>query len=160
VSPLGDHTKSLTMEDISLGSIYSEDLSGKIFTDRGGVYKIAGWVAGLFSPPGSEDDFSGVVLALKLGEVTKIDRVLASGKTTSVQAMLLGTAVRGQRFERMPRMSGTMVELGRRLVPFVEMEFAGSPSYAKEKEYFSEDGDEFSPAKYKILEFMDWDVSN
>jgi hypothetical protein len=57
--------------------------------------------------------------------------------------MLRGISVEGRRFDRMPRMSGTMEELGHRLQAFVGVEKSGS----------------FSPLKYKILEYVDWAIS-
>jgi len=94
--------------------------------------------------------------------VSKVDGMLANGtKTSHVQAMLRGISVEGRRFDRMPRMSGTMEELGHRLQAFVGVEKSGFPSYANEHEYFSEaDGSgSFSPLKYKILEYVDWAIS-
>ena len=94
--------------------------------------------------------------------VSKVDGMLANGtKTSHFQAMLRGISVEGRRFDRMPRMSGTMEELGHRLQAFVGMEKSGFSSYANEHEYFSEaDGSgSFSPLKYKILEHVDWAIS-
>jgi len=155
--------RAVTIADLTPGSIFDKDLSGKIVVDSGIVYKIFGVVeVWLKLNPKSEDDFKGVVLALPLGAVSKVDGMLANGtKTSDVQAMLRGNSVQGRRFDRMPRMSGTMEEIGHRLQAFVGVEKSGFPSYANEHEYFSEaDGSgSFSPLKYKVLEYVDWAIS-
>ena len=155
--------RAVTIADLTPGSIFDIDLSGKIVVDSGIVFKIFGVVQVWFKPnPNSEDDFKGAVLALPLGAVSKVNGMLANGtKTSHVQAMLRGISVEGRRFDRMPRMSGTMEELGHRLQAFVGVEKSGFPLYANEHEYFSEaDGPgSFSPLKYKILEYVDWAIS-
>jgi hypothetical protein len=102
------------------------------------------------------------VLALALGKVSKVDAVLADGrKTSDVQATLRGISVGGRRFDYMPRMSGTMEELGPRLQAYVNVNKSGFPSYTNERKYYFEaDGSgSFSPLKYKILEYVDWPIS-
>jgi hypothetical protein len=154
---------SLTYGDFTLGRIFDKDLSGKVIVDDGIVLKIAGVVHQWFKPdPKSESDLKGAVLALPLGEVSKVDAMLAGGtKTTDIQATLRGISVEGRRFDRMPRMLGTMEELGLRLKAFVDMEKSGFPSYANERNYFFEAGrsGSFSPLKYKIPEYVDWAIS-
>ena len=155
--------RALTYKDLTLSRIYDKDLSGKVIVDEGIVLKILGVVEQWFKPdPKSENDFKGVVLALPLGKVTKVDAMLADGrKTSEVQATLRGISVEGRRFDYMPRMSGTMEELGHRLQTYVDVNKSGFPSYTNERKYYFEaDGSgSFSPLKYKILEYVDWPIS-
>jgi hypothetical protein len=154
--------RAVTIADLTPGSIFDIDLSGKIVVDSGIVFKIFGVVQVWFKPnPNSEDDFKGVVLALPLGR--EQGRRHASERHEDLP--LPGHAPR--HFGRRPPLRsyaahvGTMEELGHRLQAFVGVEKSGFPSYANEHEYFSEaDGSgSFSPLKYKILEYVDWAIS-
>jgi hypothetical protein len=139
VDEVGKHSAVSAFERVGRMVIVDKDLSGMVIVDDGIVLKIAGVVHLWFKPdPKSENDFKGAVLALPLGKVGKVDAMLADGtKTTDVEATLRGISVEGRRFDRMPRMSGTMGELGQRLQVFVDMGKSGFPSYAKERKYFS-----------------------
>ena len=72
--------RAVTIADLTPGSIFDIDLSGKIVVDSGIVFKIFGVVQVWFKPnPNSEDDFKGAVLALPLGAVSKVNGMLSNG---------------------------------------------------------------------------------
>lgn len=156
----GRAAAALTFSDLTLRMV-SCAISGKVSIDNQPkipeVLKVCGVVNWWFKlDSGGEEDYQGVMLALPLGTVKAVDDGLATNPE-SVIGMLGGTVkFDARRFKGMPHMPSDAAGMQRRLVPFVGFEFSGAPLFTKEHNYFHGDGSEFSPAKYKCLEYVDW----
>ena len=110
---------------------------------------------------GDEDAYRGCVAVLFYGTEEDVDRLLAGPGCTDVVALLHCNVVRAKRFPGM----ATVTNNTKRFVPFMGLRsISGPPLFQNESIFFNEKdtGDgrgEFSPAKYKCLEYVDWDIS-
>jgi hypothetical protein len=127
--------------------MYDEKIAGAVVLESGDVLKIVG-----------RDN--QVFYAFKIGIEKDVDKKLATMALTEVRGTFLGSSTIGKRYNRMPRPSSDLLKL----IPIVGLRsISGPPSFTKEKLFFNTDNtngnNEYSPMKYKCLEYVDWDLS-
>lgn len=161
----GDGGRALLWKDLTLRAIYAHGLSGKVLIDNSTgtreVVKVVGVVSGWFKPdPSSEDDCKDVMFGLKLGTEAAVDKGLATEPQSLITVLGNETKFNAKRFTNMPRVPDATdtAAMARRFEVFFDFEVSGGPEFEKERQYFSRpgDGSEFSPFKYKCLEYVDW----
>ncbi len=131
----------------NLHEMYSQALSGTMVLESGDVLKIVGR---------AKDTW----YAFKIGIEKDVDEKLATKDLIDVRGTFLGHPTIGKRYARMPRPSSNLLKL----IPIKGLtSISGPPTFAKEISFFNTDNtdghNEFSPMKYKCLEYVDWDIS-
>ena len=126
-------------------------LSGKVFLDEGTVFMAVCFfkTAKMVDEVGSTFPQRNVILALRLGSEKRVDAMLLSSSYEAA-GTLHGLPVTGRRFSYQPHVHDIT-----NLQVFVGCAICGPPHFEEEAGFF----DEFSPFKYKCLEFVDWDLS-
>ena len=127
--------------------MYDEDISGTVVLESGDVLKIVG-----------RD--KAIIYAFKIGTKKDVDLKMATVALTEVRGTFLGQSKIGKRYKRMPRPSSNLLKL----IPIKGLtSISGPPLFTEEMLFFDEkdtdEHNEFSPMKYKCLEYVDWNLS-
>jgi hypothetical protein len=148
--------------DLSTRDIFHEGISGKVFVQGEKVFIIVGVARNLLVTDGDGTQFveDNAILAQSLGLVTTVRTKLSSGATRA-RGTLHGHVIDGQRFKRQPHIGSAA-----RLIVFNGCSaITGPPNFTVEKAFIEEDeesgeqGGEWSPLEFKVLEMVDWKIT-
>lgn len=162
----------LNQADVSLRNTYDSDYSGLIIVHGGIVVKVVGRVNEMYQHTSDHEPTYSNLLCLPLGNEAEVDAKLKESVVPVPVSTLLGeTKYDRKTWTNCPRVTPGM-HLSR-LIVFPNVPFSGGLwDYAAEKRHFAEkpvrneigpagpQQGEFRPQKYKLLEYVDWQLDN